>query len=106
MLPKQQITQSQLVIMLARASKNLYYMLLIYFQGRSYAYDACGRGFTTLPAKYTSPEYDGLVTMLDIIIKLITEKVIEWLMNYFGYHYKTRHREGNRMTHELFWISL
>ena len=44
-------------------------------QGRSYAYDSCGRALTTLPAKYKSPEYDGLVTMLDVLIKVITEKV-------------------------------
>ena len=49
--------------------------LFVLFKGRTYAYDACGRPFTTLPAKLTGQDPDGLTCMIDMLIKLITEKV-------------------------------
>lgn len=49
--------------------------ILILHSGRSYPYDACGRTFMTLPVSYTSPEYDGLITNIDLLIKNITEKL-------------------------------
>lgn len=44
-------------------------------QGCSYAYDPCGRPFTTMPIKMPGKESDGLVNMLDLLLKQITEKV-------------------------------
>ncbi|XP_076469815.1 L-fucose kinase-like [Babylonia areolata] len=49
--------------------------ILILHHGTTYSYDACGRPFTTLPAKFSSSDADGLVCNLDILFKLITEKI-------------------------------
>ncbi|XP_056009006.1 L-fucose kinase-like isoform X1 [Ostrea edulis] len=49
--------------------------ILILHSGRQYPYDQCGRAFVTLPAEYVTPEYDGLICNIDILIKNITEKL-------------------------------
>jgi hypothetical protein len=56
-------------------------------QGRSYPYDPCGRTFMTLPVRYTNPEYDDLVTNIDLLIKNISEKVgyIFIIFHHFSY---------------------
>ena len=46
-------------------------------QGRGYAYDGCGRPFTCLPAQFTGLDHEGLVCVLDLTIKLITDKVVK-----------------------------
>ena len=50
-------------------------LLVFQFQGTTYAYDPCGRPFTTLPAKFSSSQADGLVCNVDVLLKLITERV-------------------------------
>ncbi|XP_067651598.1 L-fucose kinase-like isoform X1 [Haliotis asinina] len=49
--------------------------ILILHHGRPYGYDTCGRVFMTLPVQYDSPQYDGLVDMLDYYLKIFTEKL-------------------------------
>lgn len=49
--------------------------ILILHHGSMYLYDACGRPFTTLPAKFSSSQADGLVCNIDLLLKIITEKV-------------------------------
>ncbi|XP_022341951.2 L-fucose kinase-like isoform X3 [Crassostrea virginica] len=49
--------------------------ILILHSGRQYPYDQCGRAFVTLPAAFVTPEYDGLICNIDILIKNITEKL-------------------------------
>ncbi|KAK7114033.1 hypothetical protein V1264_000161 [Littorina saxatilis] len=49
--------------------------ILILHHGTSYSYDACGRPFTTLPAKFSSSASDDLVCNVDLIFRLITEKI-------------------------------
>ncbi|XP_064610503.1 L-fucose kinase-like [Liolophura sinensis] len=49
--------------------------IIIIHAGRKYPYDPCGRPFLTFPAKPKQPEYDCLVTHVDILIELLTEKI-------------------------------
>ncbi|XP_045193477.2 L-fucose kinase-like [Mercenaria mercenaria] len=49
--------------------------ILILHNGRTYPYDPCGRPFTTLPVKLSGQDPDGLTCMIDMLIKLITEKI-------------------------------
>ncbi|CAC5396601.1 FUK [Mytilus coruscus] len=49
--------------------------ILILHSGRSYPYDPCGRTFMVLPVSYKNPEYDGLITNVDLLIKNISEKL-------------------------------
>ncbi|XP_041375931.1 L-fucose kinase-like [Gigantopelta aegis] len=49
--------------------------ILILHSGRSYPYDSCSRPFTTLPVQYSNAEYDGLVTSIDLLLKVISEKI-------------------------------
>lgn len=49
--------------------------ILILHNGRNYAYDPCGRPFTTLPVKLNGQHPDGLTCMIDVLVKLITEKI-------------------------------
>ncbi|KAL3859604.1 hypothetical protein ACJMK2_009860 [Sinanodonta woodiana] len=49
--------------------------ILILHVGRTYLYDPCGRPFVTLPIKYKAPHCDGLLTVLDIYLKLVTDKI-------------------------------
>ncbi|XP_063440263.1 L-fucose kinase-like isoform X2 [Mytilus trossulus] len=49
--------------------------ILILHSGRPYPYDPCGRTFMVLPVSYTNPEYDGLITNVDLLIKNISEKL-------------------------------
>ncbi|XP_021373527.1 L-fucose kinase-like isoform X1 [Mizuhopecten yessoensis] len=49
--------------------------VLILHCGRNYPYEPCGRAFITLPASLTSPEYDGMTTNLDLLLKNLTEKL-------------------------------
>ncbi|KAL4234744.1 hypothetical protein ACF0H5_006386 [Mactra antiquata] len=49
--------------------------ILILHHGCSYAYDPCGRIFTTMPVKMADKDSDGLVFMLDLLLKMITEKI-------------------------------
>ncbi|KAL8582759.1 hypothetical protein ACOMHN_021871 [Nucella lapillus] len=49
--------------------------ILILHHGTTYSYDACGRPFTTLPAKFSSADADGLVCNLDVLFRLITDKL-------------------------------
>ncbi|XP_052061066.1 L-fucose kinase-like isoform X2 [Mytilus californianus] len=49
--------------------------ILILHSGRSYPYDPCGRTFMVLPVSYTNPEYDGLITNVDLLINNISEKL-------------------------------
>ncbi|XP_041455292.1 L-fucose kinase-like [Lytechinus variegatus] len=52
--------------------------ILILHVGEAFPFDPCGRGFVTLPCKYSSSEtigYDGLVTNIDSIIHTISTKL-------------------------------
>ncbi|XP_052816161.1 L-fucose kinase-like [Mya arenaria] len=49
--------------------------ILILHNGRGYAYDSCGRPFTGLPVKMCGLDHEGIVSMVDLIVKLITEKI-------------------------------
>ncbi|WAR12483.1 FCSK-like protein, partial [Mya arenaria] len=49
--------------------------ILILHNGRGYAYDSCGRPFTSLPVKMCGLDHEGIVSMVDLTVKLITEKI-------------------------------
>ncbi|XP_052816143.1 L-fucose kinase-like [Mya arenaria] len=49
--------------------------ILILHNGRGYAYDSCGRPFTSLPVKMCGLDHEGIVSMVDLTVKLITETI-------------------------------
>ncbi|ESO90992.1 hypothetical protein LOTGIDRAFT_217536 [Lottia gigantea] len=49
--------------------------ILILHVGRQYCYETLYRPLITLPVEYIAPEYDGLLTNLDFIIRVIGEKL-------------------------------
>ncbi|XP_052231243.1 L-fucose kinase-like isoform X2 [Dreissena polymorpha] len=49
--------------------------ILILHNGRGYTYDSCGRPFTCVPAQFHTSDHDGLICMVDLLMKLITEKI-------------------------------
>ena len=50
------------------------------WQGRNFAFDACGRAFVSLPMchKQSGEHFSGIVTNLDVLLETVTTKV--WLL--------------------------